>query len=113
MKRLTMMSLGLLLAIGALAIGSAYAACPIGSYPWMDKWGTPTCRSFSTGQDETTHGSLERCPAGSYPWTDPWGTKICKSFDEGGPSYYDTSKGCPMGTYNWVDNWGNKICKAF
>ena len=107
MERLTMLSLGLLLAIGALATGSAHAACPIGSYPWVDKWGSPTCTSFSTGQDETTQGSLDRCRAGSYPWIDRWATKICKS------DYYDTSRGCPASTYSWVDYWGNKICRAF
>jgi hypothetical protein len=88
------------------------AACPIGSYPWRDKWGTPTCKSFSSGQNTVTQGSLSDCPAGSHPWVDEWGTRICQSFNEG-TRYYDTSKGCPTGTYKWVDNWGNKICKAF
>lgn len=110
MKRLTMMSLGLLLSIGAT--GSAHAACPVGSYPWANNWGTPVCKSFDTGQNTTTQGSLSQCPAGSHPWVDEWGTSICQSFNQGS-RYYDTSKGCPTGTYSWVDNWGNKICKSF
>jgi hypothetical protein len=32
--------------IGTLATGSAHAACPIGSYPWIDKWGTPIFRGW-------------------------------------------------------------------
>ena len=65
MKRPTMMSLGLLLALGALATGGAHAACPIGSYPRVDNWGIPVCRSFDTGQNTTRQGSLSQCPAGS------------------------------------------------
>ena len=62
-----MMSLGLFLALGALATGSAHAACPIGSYPRVDNWGTPVCKSFDSGQNTTRQGSLSQCPAGSHP----------------------------------------------
>jgi hypothetical protein len=104
------------LTLGVIVVGpsarEANAACPIGSYPWVDNWGTQVCKSFSSGQNTVTQGSLSHCPAGSHPWVDEWGTSVCQSFNEG-KRYYDTSKGCPTGTYSWVDNWGNKICKAF
>ena len=112
MKRLTMMSLGLLLALGALATGSAHAACPIGSFPRVDNWGTPVCKSFDGGQNTTRQGSLSQCPAGAHPWVDEGGSRICQFFNQDA-RYYDTSKGCPTGTYSWVDDWGNKICTAF
>jgi hypothetical protein len=95
MKHLTMMSLGLLLAFGALATGSAHAACLIGSYPRVDNWGIPVCKSFDTGQNTTRQGSLSQCPGGSHPWVDERGSRICQFFNQE-VHYYDTSKGCPQ-----------------
>ena len=103
MKRLTTMSLDLLLALWALATSSAHAACPIGSYPRVDNWGIPVCRSFDTGQNTTRQGSLSQCPAGSHPWVDERGSRICQFFNQE-VHYYDTSNGCPTGTYSWVDD---------
>jgi len=111
MRYLVAVMLGIAL-VGTLVCSDARAACPIGSYPWVDNWGNRVCKSFSSGQNTTTQGSLSQCPAGSHPWVDEWGNRICQSFNEG-TRYYDTSKGCPIGTYSWVDNWGNKICKPF
>ena len=95
-----------------LSVPASDAACPVGSYPWVDNWGNHICKSFETGQPQSSEGSLVRCPVGSYPWVDQWGTKICQSFDNG-QRYYDTSRGCPTGSYPWTDSWGNKICKFF
>ncbi len=108
-----------LIAIGALVgifitlfVSNTHAACPIGSYPWVDNWGNRVCKSFDTGQNRTTEGSLSNCPIGTHPWVDSWGNRICQSFD-GTQRYYDTSKSCPIGTHEWVDRWGNKVCQAF
>jgi hypothetical protein len=99
--------------IEALAIvPNSHAACPIGSYPWVDQWGNNICKRFDSGGTSTIEGSLDRCPTGSYPWTDSWGNRVCRSFGGGGDSY-DTSRGCPTGFYPWVDSWGNRTCKAF
>jgi hypothetical protein len=104
----------ILLITFALFVGSlnAQAACPTGSYPWMDNWGNQICKTFNTGETRSIQGSTSRCPAGSYPWVDNWGNQICQSFQDRQP-YYDTSKGCPIGTYQWVDNWGNQVCRRF
>jgi hypothetical protein len=112
MKGLLFGALVVVLGFAAPLSHEACAACPIGSYPWVDKWGTSVCKSFGSGQNTVTQGSLSDCPAGSHPWVDKWGTRICQSFD-GGTPYYDTSKSCPTGTHNWVDKWGNQICKPF
>ena len=90
----------------------AFAACPLGSYPWVDSWGNNICKSFGSGATRSTEGSLDNCPTGSYPWTDSWGNRICRAFGGGGDSY-DTSKGCPTGFYSWTDSWGNATCKRF
>jgi len=74
--------------IGAVILimcsGSAvHAACPIGSFPWMDSWGNPICKSFSTGATQTitpAPGSVGGCPVGSHPWVDAWGNPVCQSF---------------------------------
>ncbi len=89
-----------------------HAACPIGSFPWVDAWGNSICKNFETGQTPTIQGSPSRCPVGTHPWVDQWGNQICKA-PGGNQQYFDTSKGCPVGTYPWVDNWGNKVCKFF
>src|SRR5713101_1788665 len=44
-----------------LPIGHARAECPIGSYPWVDNWGNRVCKSFDTGHNTTTEGSLSKC----------------------------------------------------
>jgi len=90
----------------------SHAACPVGTYEWVDNWGNRICKSFGTGETRSIEGNLSRCPVGTYPWVDSWGNSVCQSFG-GGQRFYDTSKGCPVGTYEWVDNWGNKICKRF
>ncbi len=95
-----------------LLASESHALCPVGSYPWADKWGNRVCKSFNTRQNRTTEGSLSNCPIGSHPWVDSWGNKICQSFD-GAQRYYDTSKGCPIGTHPWVDGWGNNVCQPF
>ena len=92
--------------------GTASAACPVGTYGWVDNWGNRICKSFDTSQTRTIQGSTKSCPTGTYRWTDEWDNTICKRF-EGNQRFYDTSKGCPVGTYQWVDNWGNKVCKKF
>ena len=102
----------LLSALGALATGSAHAACPIGPYPRVDNWGIPVCKSFDAGQNTIRQWSLSQCPAGSHPWVDERESRICQFFNQE-VHYYDTSKGCPTGTYSWVDDWGNKTCTAF
>jgi hypothetical protein len=90
----------------------AEAACPIGSYPWVDQWGNNICKRFASGSTSTIEGTLERCPTGSYLWVDSWGNRICRSFGSGADSY-DTSRGCPVGFYPWIDSWGNRVCKSF
>lgn len=90
----------------------ALAACPIGTHPWVDKWGNNICKRLSDGSAATTEGSLDNCPAGTHPWVDSWGNRVCQAFS-GGQNLYDTSRGCPIGTYQWVDSWGNNICKQF
>ena len=90
----------------------ASAACPVGTFEWVDSWGNRICKSFDTGQTRSIQGSTENCPTGTYRWVDNWGNTICKSF-EGNQQFYDTSKGCPVGTYQWVDNWGNNVCQKF
>lgn len=101
--------------VGVLAFAAAFAAiaaCPVGSYPWIDQWGNQICKRFDSGQTTTIQGSTQNCPTGTHPWVDEWGNAICKSF-QGNQQYYDTSKGCPAGTYPWVDDWGNRVCKRF
>jgi hypothetical protein len=91
---------------------AAEAACPTGTYPWVDSWGNRTCRSFSDNQDRTTQSGPTGCPNGSYPWVDSWGNRICQSFDSRS-RYYDTSQRCPVGSFPWADQWGNRTCKFF
>ncbi len=100
-----------ILLIGVTAKTSE-ATCPVGSYPWVDNWGNRICKSFDTGQPQSTEGSLSRCPVGSHPWVDAWGNRVCQSFDQS-QRYYDTSRGCPVGSYEWIDKWGNRTCKFF
>jgi hypothetical protein len=99
-----------------LIASGAEAACPIGSYPWLDEWGNNICKRFGSGSTSTIEGSLigVRLAAipGSYPWIDSWGNRVCRSFNSGSDSY-DTSRGCPIGFYPWVDSWGNRTCKPF
>src|SRR5215475_1209328 len=104
--------LACILAILLLMVAQTEAACPVGSYPWVDQWGTQICKRFDSGSTSTIEGTLDRCPVGSYPWVDSWGNRICRSFGGGGDAY-DTSRGCPTGFYPWVDAWGNRTCKAF
>ena len=104
--------LSILLVVLAVGTEQTSAACPTGTYEWVDQWGNPICKSFDTGQTRSIQGTIKNCPTGTYQWVDEWGNQICKSFG-GNQRYYDTSKGCPVGTYEWVDNWGNKICKPF
>jgi hypothetical protein len=96
----------------AFISSSAWADCPMGSYPWVDNWGTQICKRYDGGSTSTIQGSLNNCPMGTYPSVDSWGNRICQSFG-GGNQYYDTSRGCPMSTHPWVDSWGNSICKRF
>ncbi len=93
-----------------MMIGSANAACPIGTYEWVDKWGNRICKSFSSGKTNSIQGNTKNCPTGTYQSIDEWGNTICRSF-RGNQKYYDTSKDCPIGSYEWVDEWGNSICK--
>lgn len=95
-----------------LLVSGVEAACPTGSYPWVDEWGNNICKRFGSGSTSTIEGNLDRCPTGSYPWTDSWGNRVCRSFGSGSDSY-DTSHGCPTGFYPWVDSWGNRVCKSF
>ena len=95
-----------------LGASASEAACPVGSYPWVDNWGNQICKTYDAGETRSIEGSTTKCPIGSYPWIDEWGNKICKTY-EGNQQYYDTSKSCPIGTYQWVDNWGNSVCKKF
>jgi len=94
------------------SVGAAEAACPIGSYEWVDNWGNQICKSFGSGQTTTIEGGLDNCPVGTFPWVDSWGNRTCKSFGSRN-QYYDTSGGCPIGTFPWVDNWGNNVCRRF
>jgi hypothetical protein len=88
-------------------------SCPIGSHPWTDAWGNPTCQSFATGQNITTQANpVTGCPNGAAPSIDNWGNRVCQNMN-GGATYYDTSRGCPVGTHPWRDNWGNPICQRF
>jgi len=104
---------GKLIAALMMAMPSpALANCPIGSYPWVDQWGTKICKRHGDGSTATKQGSLDNCPPGTHPSVDNWGTRTCKSFGSQ-QQFYDTSKGCPLGTYSWLDSWGNKICKRF
>jgi hypothetical protein len=91
---------------------TAFAACPTGSFPSVDKWGNQICQRFGGGPPATIQGSIDNCPTGTHPWVDSWGTRTCKSFNSP-RQFYDTSKGCPTGTYQWVDQWGNQTCKRF
>ena len=84
--------------------------CPIGTFPSVNQWGTPTCHPFGGGPPAAVQGTLDSCPPGTHPWTDNWGNRTCKAFN-GGQQLYDTSRGCPIGTHPWVDNWGNNVCK--
>ena len=54
-------------------VSGAEAACPVGSYPWVDEWGNHICKRFGSGGTSTIEGSSGRCPTGSYPWRDSWG----------------------------------------
>jgi hypothetical protein len=101
-----------ILATLVMPLAPAEAACPTGTYPWVDSWGNNVCRRFGAGGDATIQGNIEQCPTGSYPWTDSWGNRICRAFG-GGADSYDTSKGCPIGFYPWTDSWGNSVCKRF
>ena len=89
--------------------------CPMGSSPWVDKWGNNICRRHSdqsTSRVEVPRG--QTCPTGSYQWTDTWGNKVCRSHATSGErprDTYDTSKGCPIGSAPWTDKWGNPVCK--
>ena len=106
-------ALALLLSVlGALSPAPASAACPVGSYEWVDNWGNRICKRFDTGQPATVEGTLSQCPVGTHPWVDSWGNRVCQSFNDR-QRYYDTSRGCPVGSYEWVDKWGNKVCKFF
>ena len=49
----------LLLALGALATGSAHAAWPIGPYPRVDNWGIPVCKSFDSRAEYNQAVELE------------------------------------------------------
>jgi len=104
----------ILLIAFALLLGAsiAEAACPTGSYPWVDNWGNQICKAFGTDETRSIQGSTTNCPTGSFPWVDGLGNQICKVF-QGGQQYYDTSKSCPIGTHPWVDSWGNSICRRF
>lgn len=104
-------SAALLLAL-LLSAEPSEAACPVGSYPWVDNWRNRICKTFDTGQPSSIEGNLSRCPVGTYPWVDNWGTRVCQSFDER-QRFYAPSRGCPVGSYEWVDSWGNKVCKSF
>lgn len=101
-----------IICIVMLAVSAAEAACPTGSYSWVDLWGNKICKRFDSGNTVTIEGTLDKCPVGSYPWTDSWGNRVCRSFNSGSDSY-DTSRGCPVGSYPWVDSWGNRVCKSF
>lgn len=102
-----------LIATGFLiASTAAYANCPIGSFPSVNQWGTPTCQPFGGGPPASVQGTLDSCPPGTHPWTDNWGNRTCKAFNSG-QQLYDTSRGCPIGTYPGVDNWGNSVCRRF
>jgi hypothetical protein len=109
----------LICSLVTISTGPAMAACPIGSYPWQDAWGNPTCKRHDDGGTSTIQGNRGNaggCPIGSYPWVDSWGNKICQTHqapNQPQQQYYDTSRGCPVGTYAWRDNWGNPTCKRF
>lgn len=55
-----------LLALAVLVVGplarESHAACPIGSYPWVDNWGTSVCKSFGGGAEYGHAGKFERLP---------------------------------------------------
>lgn len=104
---------GLIALLPAFWAATSAADCPIGSYPWVDQWGTQICKRWGDGSAATTQGSLESCPPGTHPWVDQWGTRVCQSYSAPTQRSYDTSQGCPMGTYQWQDNWGNQVCKRF
>jgi hypothetical protein len=94
-----------------LGTSSAFAQCPIGSFPSVDNWGNQICKTFNNSTS-TIQGSLDNCPVGSHPFVDNWGNRICQTFGSG-TRYYDTSGGCPIGTFPGVDSWGNQTCKSF
>lgn len=101
----------ILLTLAVLVPTTALADCPIGTHPWVDRWGNNICQRWGGGT-ATIEGSLDNCPIGTHPWVDTWGNRVCKS-TLGGTQYYDTSEGCPVGTYEWPDFWGNPSCKRF
>jgi hypothetical protein len=94
------------------ASSAAWAACPLGTYEWVDGFGNKICKNFGDGGTRSVQGSTRNCPAGTRLAVDDYGTKICKSFSDD-QKFYDTSKGCPPGTHDWVDSFGNKTCKRF
>lgn len=89
--------------------------CPVGTYPWTDSWGNPTCRSHSSQQDVMTGTNpVTGMPNGAMPSVDSWGNPTPRgSGSTAGRTSYDTSGGCPIGTHPWVDSWGDPTCRRF
>ena len=78
MRRVKLTALVAVLSFTAPVAREAHAACPIGSYPWVDKWGTRICQSFDGGT--RYYDTSKGCPTGTHNWVDNWGNKICKAF---------------------------------
>jgi hypothetical protein len=102
----------LVVVLSLLALPADAGQCPVGTYPWVDRWGNRVCKRFWDGGIAAIEGKGGECPAGTHPWVDSWGNRTCRAFD-GGRQYYDISEGCPTGTYRWTDSWGNGICRRF
>jgi hypothetical protein len=99
-----------LVVVIALVPVQAWAACPPGTFPFIDTFGNNICKSFDGGATRSIEGNTRNCPPGTLPAMDRYGNNVCQSI-QNGQRFYDTSRGCPAGTIPWVDTYGNDVCR--